>query len=89
MECKLEEANKLKLETKEIKEKIKGLKADFSLLEEEIQQLLYQIPNVPNSTVPPGLKESENEVIYEDSIAKSDFVNFLPTLGAVQEARYN
>jgi len=73
-----EEANKLKLETTEIKEKIKALKANFILLEEEIQQLLYQIPNVPNSSVPAGAKDIDNEIVYEDALSKNDFDDFLP-----------
>lgn len=59
---KKEEAQKIIKETGESKEKIKELEQFTSRLREELDQLLYKIPNVPDSTVPVGRTEEDNEV---------------------------
>ncbi len=59
---KKEEAQKLIQETGDNKEKIKELEEQLSLLQEERDDLLYQIPNVPDESVPVGSTEEDNEV---------------------------
>jgi seryl-tRNA synthetase len=59
---KKEEAQKLIKETGDNKEKIKELEDKLSGLEKERNDLLYQIPNVPDKSVPVGHSEEENEV---------------------------
>ena len=70
-------ANEIKSETGVLKEKIKNLKDDFSQLELQINEVLYQIPNIPNDLVPQGVSETDNEVIYESEFTKPE-VNLLP-----------
>lgn len=62
---KKDEAEGLRSETQRLKEKEQVLKADVSALEDEIRDLLYQIPNVPQAIVPIGKSEKDNEVVLE------------------------
>lgn len=59
---KKDEAQKLIKETGDNKEEIKELEEKLSVLEEERNNLLYQIPNVPDESVPVGHSEEDNEV---------------------------
>ena len=63
-EGKREEADGMKVRTTEIKEECKGIETNLSLLEEELKQLLYQVPNVPHESVVFGKGAEENEVVY-------------------------
>ena len=74
----VDQANSLKSQTVELKEEIKQLKAKFLDLENELKSILYEVPNVPHSSVPSGSDESDNEVVYEDNISKSEFESYLP-----------
>lgn len=59
---KKEEAQKLIKETGDNKDEIKELEEKLSVLEEERNDLLYQIPNVPDESVPVGHSEEDNEI---------------------------
>lgn len=63
-EGKREEADGMKVRTTEIKEECKGIETNLSQLEEELKQLLYQVPNVPHVSVVFGKGAEENEVVY-------------------------
>lgn len=65
-EGKVEEANTLKSKTAEIKEKSNSLKEEQNKIAEDLLQLLYQIPNVPNEIVPKGNSDADNEVVFEE-----------------------
>ena len=58
---KKEEARKLIRETGGSKEKVKELEEKMSVLAMERDQLLYQIPNMPDESVPVGYTEEDNE----------------------------
>ncbi len=58
-------ANVLKEKTVELKEKTKKLPDSFSEISENLNQLLYRIPNVPNDLVPFGTSETDNEVVFQ------------------------
>jgi len=45
---------------KKIKEELRKLEPDLNAIEEELKELLYQIPNLPADDVPFGKDESEN-----------------------------
>jgi seryl-tRNA synthetase len=62
---KIEEANAAKQKTTELKESEGSFKQEVAALENEIQQLLYQIPNAPNDMVKAGKSELDNETIAE------------------------
>ena len=62
---KAEEANAKKEETATLKERSKELQELMSAIDEELFQLLAQVPNVPNDLVPHGKSEADNELIRE------------------------
>lgn len=60
-----DQAEAAKASAAENKQKAKDLSSKVSDLEGELQQLLYQIPNVPRKQVPIGKTDEDNEVMYE------------------------
>ena len=63
---KAQEANVLKERTVNLKEESKQLTEDLNVAAEELQTLLYQIPNVPHSSVKKGSSEEDNEVVFKE-----------------------
>lgn len=61
----VQKANSLKEKTAALKEKSKVLSERRLVIEAELTELLYQIPNVPNDLVPAGSSEEDNEVVFE------------------------
>ena len=61
----LDAANRLKLETKSIKEQSKDLQQKQINLADEIKTLLESIPNIPHLSVPSGKDEKHNKLIRE------------------------
>lgn len=59
---KKEEAQKLIRETGQGKETVKKLEEQLSVLQKERDDLLYQIPNVPDASVPVGTCSDDNVV---------------------------
>ena len=64
-EGKTEEANTLKKETTLFKDETKKLNSLRSQLEQEIKDILVQIPNVPHITVKSGTSDKDNEILKE------------------------
>lgn len=64
-EGKKEQAEEIKEKSAALKAKSKSLSDDLYTYELELKQLLYKIPNAPNSLVPPGMTADNNEVIFE------------------------
>lgn len=62
-----EEANQIKEKTTALKDKINSLKEQQNVIAEELQELLYQIPNVPNEIVPQGNTDEDNEIVFENA----------------------
>ena len=62
----VKKANELKAKTGQLKEDSKTLTEKLNALAEELQELLYQIPNVPHTSVPAGTSEEDNETIFEE-----------------------
>ncbi|MFA7272476.1 MAG: serine--tRNA ligase [Crocinitomicaceae bacterium] len=62
---KAEEANAAKAKTTDLKEQESALKLEVDALENQIQTLLYTLPNVPNELVKAGKSELDNETVYE------------------------
>ncbi len=65
-EGKIETANSTKAKVQETKTKQKHLEEELSKIEEKFQDLLYQIPNIPHTTVPSGSSEEDNEEIFNE-----------------------
>lgn len=59
---KKEEAQQIIKETGESKQKIKELEEKVTEVRKELDSFLYKIPNVPDSSVPVGHTEEDNEV---------------------------
>lgn len=62
---KVDEANVLKDKTKALKESSSLGKDKLQKIEEDLLQLLYQLPNVPNQIVPQGNSDADNKIISE------------------------
>ncbi|AZQ63352.1 serine--tRNA ligase [Flammeovirga pectinis] len=60
-----EKAEAAKASAAENKQKAKDLSSTVAELEEELQNLLYQIPNIPHPSVIEGYSDEDNEVMYE------------------------
>lgn len=63
-----EKADKLKDKTSHLKETSKKLSEELNSTTDNLNQLLYTIPNVPNKLVPKGNSEEDNEVVFEAGI---------------------
>src|SRR5690606_7268901 len=61
-----QKANLLKEKTGQLKETSKDLNDLLNNKVDELNQLLYKIPNVPNSMVPKGSSETDNEEVYRE-----------------------
>lgn len=59
---KKEEAQAIIAETSTLKEEIKELEEKVKVIQEERENLLLRIPNVPHPSVPVGATENDNEV---------------------------
>lgn len=59
-------ANLLKEKTGQLKDVSKELNDLLNNKVEELNQLLYKIPNVPNNLVPKGSSETDNEEVYRE-----------------------
>ncbi|MBT8296845.1 MAG: serine--tRNA ligase [Maribacter sp.] len=75
---KAQEANALKEKTVSLKEDSKRLGDALNTAAEELQNLLYQIPNVPHELVPSGSTEADNEVVYKEGGIPSLKADALP-----------
>ena len=62
---KRDEAEKAKAQTAELKENIRSLTDKQSQIEQELNELLWQIPNVPHDSVPAGTTAEDNVVDRE------------------------
>ena len=60
-----EEAEKLKAETAELKNKAKQYAEEFSTLETDLHNALIKLPNLPHESVPAGKTPEENEIVLE------------------------
>jgi len=63
---KTAEANDLKEKTATYKSKIKELQDLLNDYEESLKNMLYQIPNIPHSSVVQGFGAEDNEVVFKE-----------------------
>ena len=75
---KAQEANGLKEKTATLKEESKQLNEDLGVAADKLQALLYQIPNVPHSSVPAGSSESDNEEVFREGQIPELITDALP-----------
>lgn len=69
---KAEEANAAKAKASELKQASGTLQEQMVEVQKELNALLYNLPNVPHSSVPAGNSDADNEVVSEHG-AKPDF----------------
>lgn len=62
----VEKANEIKAKTGELKEASKKLTEDLNNATNALNELLYKIPNVPNSIVPKGNTDEDNEEVFKE-----------------------
>ena len=63
---KAEEANAMKAKTADLKESSKVLSERLQQVSAKLTEALYQIPNVPNESVPAGNSEEDNEEVFKE-----------------------
>ncbi len=74
----VQKANLVKEKTTQLKEQREVLAQQKSAAEEELKELLYQIPNVPHPSVPEGNTDEDNEEIYREGDVPVLHENALP-----------
>ncbi|GAA4444666.1 serine--tRNA ligase [Pontibacter saemangeumensis] len=80
-----EKAEACKSETSELKQKTKSLAEQLSAVEEQIQQALYRLPNLPHESVPAGRTPEDNEVVLQHGEIPELFEGALPHWELIQK----
>lgn len=62
---KKDEAEVVKQKSAEYKEQLKTLSDQLTVAEQELQDALVQLPNLPHASVPAGVTPEENEVVHK------------------------
>tara|TARA_R110002050_G_scaffold105724_2_gene215497 strand:- start:6563 stop:7837 length:1275 start_codon:yes stop_codon:yes gene_type:complete len=73
-----QKANLLKEKTTQLKEQSKELTEQLNTFSNALQELLYQIPNVPHTSVKAGKSEEDNEIIFSEGTIPDLGKNALP-----------
>ncbi len=74
----VQKADIVKQRTGQLKEQSKLLGDRLASLETELDELLYQIPNIPSPLVPAGNSEEDNEVVFREGDIPVLHKNALP-----------
>ncbi|WP_299047759.1 serine--tRNA ligase [uncultured Polaribacter sp.] len=74
----IQKANLLKEKTGQLKTKSKELAENLTGFAEELQELLYQIPNIPHGSVKAGSSEEDNEEVFKEGVIPNLGENALP-----------
>ena len=64
----IQKATILKEKTGQLKERSKELSDKLTLFSDELQTVLYQIPNIPHPSVKQGVSADDNEEIFKEGI---------------------
>jgi seryl-tRNA synthetase len=72
------EAEQLKSQTGTWKEDIKKLGEELANIEQELQQKILVLPNLPHSSVPKGVSAEDNEIVLENGEKPNLTQNALP-----------
>ena len=62
----VQKATLVKEKTGKLKEQSKGLNDQLNTASKDLQELLYQIPNIPHTSVPSGQSEEDNEEVFRE-----------------------
>lgn len=74
----VQKANLLKEKTGQLKDQSKQLTEELNTATDKLQELLYQIPNVPHPSVKAGKNEEDNENIFSEGTVPDLGDNALP-----------
>ena len=74
----VQKANLLKEKTAQLKEQSKTLTDNLNVVTDKLQELLYQLPNVPHASVPAGSNEEDNEEVFREGTIPDLGENALP-----------
>ncbi len=74
----VQKANILKEKTGQLKKKSKELTEQLNISANDLQNLLFQIPNIPHPSVPNGKTEDDNEEIFREGETPILHKNALP-----------
>ena len=77
-EGKKEEAEAAKSKTAQYKESSKELQLQLTEIEEELLDILYLLPNIPNEIVKVGVSAEDNEVVFQTNEVKGMGEGFVP-----------
>lgn len=77
-EGKVDEANKIKQKTSELKENIKIKGEEQNSIDNNLRDLLVLVPNIPHKSVPAGKSENDNLTIKEGGKMLTAGDDFLP-----------
>ncbi|MBP2833206.1 serine--tRNA ligase [Aquimarina sp. U1-2] len=61
-----QKANVLKEKTVQLKETAKELSTQLTSVQQQLETLLYTIPNIPHESVPDGHNDEDNEEVYKE-----------------------
>ena len=75
---KAQEANRLKEQTGQLKDSAKELSDKLTEITAVLDQLLYQIPNIPHASVKAGSSEEDNEIVFSEGAIPNLGKNALP-----------
>ncbi len=73
-----QQADDLKLKTASNKEEIKALAEKLSETEKLLQTVMFQFPNLPHESVPPGATPEENQIVLAHGVLPELYSNALP-----------
>lgn len=73
-----EKAEELKKQSASLKDQAKKLQDELSSAEKDIKELLVQIPNAPDPSVPKGRSSQDNLVTAQEGNLPSDLAGFKP-----------
>ena len=74
----VQKATILKEKTAALKEESKQLAEKLTSINISLQDLLYSIPNIPNTIVPSGSTEEDNEIVFEEGEIPTLYDGALP-----------
>lgn len=63
---KKDKAIEIKDQSKELKSKSKELSKHLEYVSDKLEELLYEIPNIPHDSVPAGKSEDDNEEVFRE-----------------------
>lgn len=74
----IQKAALAKEKSKKLKDQSKNFTDQLNTYSKELQELLFQIPNIPHTSVPSGQTEEDNEEVFKEGIIPELHKNALP-----------